>query len=190
MGLIVAKKPQPAWTDDAAKKLVNIIKNAMDSGRSSKREQAARVVGKATKQATKQGNKSGRKIIKEGYAGKLRAEAEARDAASQIAARARKERLVKQHSRTVNAQQLSEAAGRKGSKLKGGKEIPMSKQRIAEVERQGSVAGSQRAKGNAKRAAEQQDLRDKIKNTKNASDKLRLRRQLRAHEEKHGRFGS
>jgi hypothetical protein len=186
----MAKKPQPAWTDDAAEMLTKIIKKAMASGRSSKREQAARVVGKATKQATKQGNKSGRKIIKQGYAGVLKSEAEAREAAAQIAARARKERLVKQHSRTVNAQQLGEAAGRKGSKLKGGKEIPMSKQRIAEVERQGSVAGSQRAKGNAKRAAEQQDLRDKIKNTKNASDKLRLRRQLRAHEEKHGRFGS
>lgn len=184
----MAKKPQPAWTDDAAGTLLKIIRRAMQSENPKKVEQAGRVVGKATKQATKQGNKSGRKIIAEGYKGQVKFAAEKRMGEAEIKRRARNEAIIKRQGRTVNAAQLGEAAGRKGSKLKAGKEVAMSAEKAEAARIQGKRATAQRAKGNAARKAEQEKLAAQYKNAKSADEKLAIKRKLRAHEDKYGRF--
>lgn len=182
------KKPQPAWTDDAANTLVKIIRKAMRGESPRKVEQAGRVAAKATKQAAKQGRKTGKEIIAKGYKGEVKFAKDQKMAAAEIARRARNEAIIKRQGKTVGAAQLGEAAGRKGSKLKAGKEVPMSKENVAKAVEQGKKATSQRAKGNAARKKEQEALADRIKNSKSASEKVALRRKLRAHEEKHGRF--
>jgi hypothetical protein len=184
----MAKKPQPAWTDDAANSLLKIIRKAMRSENPRKVEQAGRVVGKATKQATKQGNKSGRKIMAQGYKGEVKFAKDQKMASAEIERRARNEAIVKRQGRTVNAAQLGEAAGRKGSKLKAGKEVAMSAEKAEAARVQGRRATAQRAKGNAARKAEQIKLDNQIKNAKSATEKRALRQKLRAHEDKHGRF--
>lgn len=185
---MASRKPQPAWTDDAANSLLKIIRKAMRGDSPRKVEQAGRVAAKATKQAAAQGRKSGKAIIAQGYKGEVKFAKDQKMAAAEIKRRASKEALIKKHNRTVGAAQLGEAAGRKGSKLKAGKEVAMSAEKAEAARVQGRRATAQRAKGNAARKAEQEKLGNQIKNAKSASEKLALRRKLRAHEEKYGRF--
>lgn len=132
-----------------------------------------------------------RDFVKQGKAknaaiAKKKASARAEEA--KAAKQANDARIIKGQSRTVNIQQLGEAAGRKGSKIRGGKEVQMSQAEIRRAQRQAAQAGAQRKAGNAKLAGQQQSLRNQIKAEKDATKRLQLRRKLRAHIDKHGPF--
>lgn len=97
-------------------------------------------------------------------------------------------KIIAKHERTLRATRLGDAAASKGSKIKGGKEVPLSKKKAADAARQGRLAGSQSAKGNAKRKQEQLDLLKRIKNTSDAAKRAELRRKLRKHRGDYGNF--
>lgn len=91
-------------------------------------------------------------------------------------------RIIKEQERTLRATRLGDAAADKGSKTRGGKEIPMSKKKAEEAARQGRMAGAQRAKGNAAKRAKAAELDAAIKNAKNGAEKraaMQRRRKFR-----------
>ena len=91
-------------------------------------------------------------------------------------------RIIKEQERTLRATRLGDAAADKGSKTRGGKEIPMSKKKAEEAARQGRMAGAQRAKGNAAKRAKAAELDAAIKKAKNGAEKraaMQRRRKFR-----------
>lgn len=91
-------------------------------------------------------------------------------------------RIIDEQERTLRATRLGDAAASKGSKTRGGKEIPMSKKKAEEAARQGRMAGAQRKKGNAAKRAKAAELNAAIKNAKNAAERraaMQRRRKFR-----------
>ncbi len=106
-----------------------------------------------------------------------------------IAKREMDKKVIKAQERTLRATRLGDAAATKGTKKgRGGKEIPMSKKEVKKVVRQGNLAGSQRAKGNAKKKADQLNLQARMQNAPDAASKRAARNKLRKHQDTHGNF--
>lgn len=187
-----SKKPSIAWGDDAGKGLQWILKKAIGKGSAKKVTQAHRVVGKTAERVTASaGKRKGTKM--ENALNKAIDEAmgkriSLRQADEAIARKAANAKIIKAQGRTVGAAQLGEAVGRKGTKLSKGKEVALGKEKAAKAVATGKMATSQRAKGNVARAAEQNDLRARIKAAKTAAERYALRTKLKNHEAKHGRF--
>lgn len=199
-------------------KLISVIERALKGSGWAKKKQAQKVIGKVrergginlktgeyiTKSRYPKGVKSrnyqrdfpeesalAKKLIKQGKdkrAAEAKKNAYTRSQNALAEKKANDARIIKGQSRTVNIQQLGEAAGRKGSKRKGGKEIPMTPAQVRRAEQQAARAGSQRKKGNAKLRQEQIDLKKAIDSTKDARVRTQLRRDLRAHRKLHGIF--
>lgn len=107
----------------------------------------------------------------------------------QLAAKKAKDaEIIAKHEKTLRATRLGDAAKTKGTKRKGNKEIPMSKKQADAAAAQGRRAGSQSAKGNAKRRQEQINLKKQIDAAKTAQQRLELRRKLRKHRGDYGTF--
>jgi hypothetical protein len=106
-----------------------------------------------------------------------------------IAKREMDKKVIKAQERTLRATRLGDAAAAKGTKKgRGGKEIPMSKKEVKKVVRQGNLAGSQRAKGNATKKATQMNLQARMQNAPDAASKRAARNKLRKHQDTHGNF--
>jgi hypothetical protein len=106
-----------------------------------------------------------------------------------LAQREMGKKVIKAQERTLRATRLGDAAAAKGTKKgRGGKEIPMSKKEVKKVVRQGNLAGSQRAKGNATKKATQMNLQARIQNAPDAASKRAARNKLRKHQDTHGNF--
>jgi hypothetical protein len=106
-----------------------------------------------------------------------------------LAQREMGKKVIKAQERTLRATRLGDAAAAKGTKKgRGGKEIPMSKKEVKKVVRQGNLAGSQRAKGNAKKKADQLNLQARMQNAPDAASKRAARNKLRKHQDTHGNF--
>lgn len=90
--------------------------------------------------------------------------------------------------RTVNMGQLGEAAGRKGSKISKGREVPLTPAQARKAEREGRLARSQRKKSNATLRNEQNGFRAKIDNATSVAKKRQYRNELKAHIALHGEF--
>lgn len=91
-------------------------------------------------------------------------------------------RIIQKHEKTLRASRAGEAVGEKGTIRRGNREIPVSKKRQTDIERQGRLASSQSKKGNAKNKAKAAELDANIKNAKNATERraaLQKRRQFR-----------
>lgn len=194
-----SKKPSIGWKDPLGDTLTKLIQKAIRTGT---RDEAGlrKVVNKTTAQirhgATgSAGGRTGRvaasefaetprKVISEA----VKRQKNLKKDAARMVKQANDQRIIKAQGRTVNAAQLGEAAGRKGSKISKGKEVTLSAEKAAKAMSQGKMATSQRAKGNAKLAAEQADLRAQIKAAKSAEDRFNLREKLKKHVTKHGEF--
>jgi|LakMenEpi03Aug12_release.lakeMendotaPanAssembly.Ray.scaffolds.fasta_scaffold01850_33 hypothetical protein len=106
-----------------------------------------------------------------------------------LAQREMGKKVIKAQERTLRATRLGDAAATKGTKKgRGGKEIPMSKKEVKKVVRQGNLAGSQRAKGNATKKATQMNLQARMQNAPDAASKRAARNKLRKHQDTHGNF--
>jgi len=194
-----SKKPNIGWKDPLGDALTKMIQKAIRSGA---RDEAGlrRVVNKAAAQIRhgvkgSAGGRTGRvaasefaetprKVISEA----VKRQKSLKKDAARIVKQANDKRIIKAQSKTVNAAQLGEAAGRKGSKISKGKEVALSKEKVAKAVSQGRMATSQRAKGNAKLAAEQADSRAQIKAAKTAAERYARREALKKHVAKHGEF--
>lgn len=104
------------------------------------------------------------------------------------AKKAKDAKIIKEQERTLRADRLGEAASTKGTKRKGNKEIPMSRKQAEAAALQGKRAAAQRKKGNAAKKSWQINQKKKIDNAKSAQERVRLRRELRNHQDKYGRF--
>jgi hypothetical protein len=113
-------------------------------------------------------------------AGKKASQARVEEAAAQRAAN--NARIIKEQDRTLRMTRLGDAAAEKGSKTRGGKEIPMGKKKAAAADRQGRMAGAQRKKGNASKKAKAAELDAAIKSAKGGAEKraaMQRRRKFR-----------
>ena len=194
-----SKKPSIGWKDPLGDTLTKLIQKALHSGARNEKT-ARRAINKAAAQVRhgvkgSAGGRTGRVAASEFAAGArasvndvVKRQKSLKKDATRITKQANDQRIIKAQSKTVNAAQFGEAAGRKGSKTVRGKEVPLSKKKVSEVVSQGKMATSQRAKGNAKLAAEQADLRAQIKAAKTAEERFARREALKKHVTKHGEF--
>lgn len=178
---MAAKKPGISWGDDAIKSIMKMLNRGQAKGKIHK---TIKVGSIAAKQLGKQGKKLESKAVKTKV--KLIEDMSKADAIS--ARKASQAKVLKEQEKTLRATRLGEAAASKGSKLKGGKEVPMSRKGAEAAKRQGAVAGAQRARGNANKKAIQDSLRKQISDTRDAAKKRQLRQKLRNHEDKYGKF--
>lgn len=180
-----SKKPQINWKDPLGKTLQEILKNAIRKGSARKDTQVNRVIDKVIEVNGKKVGNAATKA-KNTQMGLRR---ELYLAEQELKRRASNAKIIKSQGRTVGAGQMSEAVGRKGTKIVRGKEVPVSKAKAEEIITQGQRATSQRAKGNAARAAEQAALREKVKAAKTAEQRYAAREALKKHKDKYGDFG-
>lgn len=180
---MAARKPKIAWGDDAIKAVMTILRNAEKSGKTTK---ALKVGKRIEKQFVKQGKPKAEVKALQTKMGYMRDELRAPKVA---AVRAKNAEIIAKQERTLRATRLGDAATEKGSKLKKGKEIPMSQKKAREAALQGKRAGAQRAKGNAARKAEQERLQ-KMANDRSLPAKKRVdaRRRLRKLQGNEGNF--
>jgi hypothetical protein len=103
--------------------------------------------------------------------------------------RANDARIIRQGTKAANVATAAEAVGRKGTKLtRGGKEVPVSKKKADALVAMGNRAVAQKKGGNAKKKADQLNLRARVQNAPDAASKRAARNKLRKHQDTHGNF--
>lgn len=97
--------------------------------------------------------------------------------------------VIKKQERTLRASRAGKAVGEKGTIRRNNREIPLSEKRRKEIERQGRLAGGQRAKGNAAERQRQLDLQKKANDRSIPMEQRRkFRNQLRKRKDDNGDF--
>lgn len=187
----MAQKPRPAWEDDAAKKLGAML---IDAFRKSEKKvaQAGRVAKKARKQMRQQGKPGLTKVVDKAMA-TGRSQRKARETQRLMNANIeyRRRQITGGGLKAVNLETRAEAAARKGTTIRYGREVPISKKKTEELVTQAKRATAQARKGNLARKAEQQKMMTEMRAARKAGDTskaMRISRRYRAHVEKYGRF--
>lgn len=187
----MAQKPRPVWEDDLAKKFGALL---IDAFKKSERKvfKANRAAGKARAQMKKQGKPHLVETVNKAMA-QGRKERAAREAQRRINANIeyRRRKIKGGGAKAVGLETRAEAAKRKGTTIRRGREVPISEKKALEMETQARRATAQSRKGNAARKAEQQKMLADMRAAKkagNTSKVVDITRRLRAHETKYGRF--
>lgn len=180
------KKPQIFW-GDKGDDLVRMIAKALMHGGAKKVKKAEKVAGKAVGQMVQQGKFARAEQLSARAVEANRLRKTLAGAASKAEAKVKSDKVLKSQERTLRATRIGDAVESKGSKIVRGKETPVGKKKAGEIVSQGKKAGTQRAKGNANRKAEQDAMRAAARSAKGA-ERVAAMRRLRAHEAKHGRF--
>lgn len=97
-------------------------------------------------------------------------------------------RITQRQEKTLRASRAGEAVGEKGTIRRSGREVPVSDKKRKDIERQGRLAASQRAKGNLTQATKQDMLFAKWKNAQGGDAKRKAKKAYDAHVDKYGRF--
>lgn len=105
-----------------------------------------------------------------------------------IARREANKPIIKRQEKTLRASRAGEAVGEKGTIRRNGREVPVSDKKRKDIERQGRLAASQRAKGNLTQATKQDMLFAKWKNAQGGDAKRKAKKAYDAHVDKYGRF--
>lgn len=191
---MASKKPRINWGDDSAKLLRTILSNAMRKTEKKVR-QAERVAEKA------QGQMADQKKYKlsESIAKEMKQQRGARAARQAERLRGeyalqKAEMLKKQQKRGGGAARvatMAEAAETKGSVIRRGREVPVSKKKTEELKTQAKRATSQSKAANAKRRALQEEMLSEYRRLRKAGDLKAagvVRKRLDAHVKKYGRY--
>lgn len=188
------KQPRPAWNDDAVNTLKAILASAMR-----KTEKKVSKANRAAKTAKKQMRKQG----KPEYASEITdfMARQKRERSIRQAERLRgeyalqkAEMLKKQQKRGGGAARvatMAEAAETKGSVIRRGREVPVSKKKTEELKTQAQRATSQSKAANAKRKAEQAEMLSEYRRLRKAGDTKAagvVRKRFDAHVKKYGRY--
>lgn len=187
----MAKKPSPKWNDDAAKKMATIIFNAFRKSEK-KAFQAKRAAKTATSQMRKQGKKDLTRIVNDAVKGgqKQRRAAEVQKRVNTSIEYSRRQ-IKGGGSKAADMATRAEATASKGTTLRKGKEVPVSKKKVAEMRTEAGYATSQAKKGNAAKREKQADLlkrANEARKSGNSELSNKLRSQYRDHVKKYGRF--
>lgn len=187
------QKPRPAWNDDAFNTLARIIGNAMRKTEK-KANQARRAATKAQEQMTKQGKpamvEATKKLMKTENAARATRAADRLKYENEMAKRELMKRL-KGGRGAANVATMAEAAGSKGTVIRRGKEVPVSKAKAAELATQAKRATAQSKKGNEAKRRVQRELLENAKTLRKAGktkEAARLKARYDAHVKKYGRY--
>ncbi len=97
-------------------------------------------------------------------------------------------RITQRQEKTLRASRAGEAVGEKGTIRRNGREVPVSDKKRKDIERQGRLAASQRAKGNLTQATKQDMLFAPWKNAQGGDATRKAKKAYDAHVDKYGRF--
>jgi hypothetical protein len=187
----MAQKPRPQWEDDLAKKFGQML---LDAFKKSDRKvfKAERAASKARAQMRKQGKplfaEEVTKTMKQ-----ARKDRAAREAQRRINANIEygRRKIKGGGSKAADLQTRSEAAVRKGTTIRRGREVPISKKKTEEMVTQSKRATAQARRGNAARRAEQQKMMAEIRAAQKAGDAAKVNKmvaKMNAHVKRYGRF--
>jgi hypothetical protein len=180
-------KPEIAWSDDALRIANAVIRKLQKSGGTTKGIDAT--TDKIRGQMAAQGKKGVVKQFDKYLKGAMKNLNEQSAAQKKLAQQEADKRLIAKGGKAADAATLGEAAGRKGSVIRGGEEVPVSRRDAANFVQRGNLAGAAKGKGNANLKTAQQQL-SRVANDKSVpvAKRREARIKLRDHQRKHGNF--